>query len=98
LTTTETTEQRTGTIEVTVAFPLSPREPFHHRYARHETIATVRQAAMHHFGAQEEPGTVYYLTDDRHDDDRVEDAKTVGEVAGEHEKLHLTLVKDLVQG
>jgi hypothetical protein len=94
----QTTEQRTGTVEVTVAFPLSPREPFHHRYDRQDTIGAVRQAAMDHFGVHEEPGTIYYLTDDRHDDHRLDDAETVGKVAGEHEDLPLTLVKDLVQG
>lgn len=94
----QSTEQRTETVEVAVAFPLSPREPFHHRYARHDTIGAVRLAAMDHFGVHEEPGTVYYLTDDRHDDGRLDDSETVGTVAGEHEDLRLTLVKDLVQG
>lgn len=94
----QTTEQRTETIEVTVAFPLSVRDPFHHRYPRHETIRAVRAAAMEHFGVHEEPGTVYYLTDDRHDDRRVDDDETLGTVAGERHDLRLTLVKDLVQG
>ncbi len=94
----QTTEQHTETVEVTVAFPLSTRDPFHHRYARHDTIGAVRVAAMDHFGVHEESGTVYYLTDDRHDDHRLEDAETIGAVAGEHEDLRLTLVKDLVQG
>lgn len=94
----QTTEHRTETIEVMVAFPLSVRNPFHHRYARHDTIGSVRVAAMEHFGVHEEPGTVYYLTDDRHDDHRLDDGETVGTVAGEREALRLTLVKDLVQG
>ena len=94
----QTTEQHTRTVETTVTFPLSTRDRFHHRYARHETIGVVRVAAMDHFRVHEEPGTVYYLTDDRHDDHRLEDAETIGAVAGEHEDLRLTLVKDLVQG
>jgi hypothetical protein len=94
----QATEQLTETVEVTVAFPLSKRDPFHHRYARHDTIGTVRVAAMAHFGVHEEPGTVYYLTDDRHDDRRLEDGETIGTAAGEHEDLRLTLVQDLVQG
>lgn len=94
----QTTEQHTQTVEVTVAFPLSAREPFHHRYARQDTVGTVRLAAMNHFGVHEEPGTIYYLTDDRHDDQRLDDGETVATVAGKHEDLRLTLVKDLVQG
>jgi hypothetical protein len=94
----QSTEQRTETVEVKVVFPLSVREPFHHRYARHDTIGAVRKAAMDHFGVHEEPGSVYYLTDDRHDDHRLDDGETVGAAAGPHEDLRLTLVKDLVQG
>jgi hypothetical protein len=94
----QTTEHRTETVEVKVAFPLSVRDPFHHRYARHDTVGAVRVAAMAHFGAHEEPGTVYYLTDDHHDDRRLDDSETLGAVAGEREDLRLTLVKDLVQG
>jgi len=92
------TEQRTETIDVRVGFPLSAREPFHHRYARHDTIGTVRAAAMNHFGVHEEPGTVYYLTDDRHDDRHLEDSENLGTVAREEDELRLTLVKDLIQG
>jgi hypothetical protein len=94
----QTTEQHTKTVETTVTFPLSTRDPLHHRYARDEKISVVRVAAMDHFGVHEEPGTVYYLTDDRHDDRRLEDGETIGAVAGEHHDLRLTLVKDLVQG
>lgn len=92
------TEQLIETIEVTVGFPLSAREPFHHRYRRHETLGAVRLAAMDHFGVHEEPGTIYYLTDDRHDDRRLDDSDTVGAVAGERDDARLTLVKDLIQG
>jgi hypothetical protein len=53
---------------------------------------------MDHFGVHEEPDVVYYLTDDRHDDRQLEDGETIGEVAGDHDDLRLTLVKDLVQG
>jgi len=55
------TAQRTETVEVTVAFPLSARGSFHQRYVRHDTIGTVRAAAMDHFGVHEEPDVVYYL-------------------------------------
>jgi hypothetical protein len=94
----QATEQLTETIEVTVAFPLSGRDTFHHRYVRSDTIGTVRAAAMSHFGVVEEPGTRYYLTDDRHDDRELSDGDTIGTVAGHAAAVHLTLVKDLVQG
>jgi hypothetical protein len=91
-------EHKTKTIEVAVAFPLSTREPFHHRYDEGDMIGTVRAAAMEHFGVHEEPGTVYYLTDDRHDDRRLEDGETVGVAAGKRDDARVTLVKDLIQG
>jgi hypothetical protein len=91
-------EHKAKTIEVAVGFPLSTREPFHHRYAEGDTIGTARAAAMAHFGVHEEAGTVYYLTDDRHDDRRLEDGETVGTVAGKTDDIRVTLVKDLIQG
>lgn len=94
----QATEQVTETIEVTVAFPLSARDTFHRRYTRNDTVGTVRAAAMDHYGAVEEPGTRYYLTDDRHDDRELPDSETIGIVAGHADAVHLTLVKDLVQG
>ena len=53
---------------------------------------------MDHFGVVEEPGTRYYLTDDRHDDRELPDSETIGSVARQAEAVHLTLIKDLVQG
>jgi hypothetical protein len=93
-----TAAQKLKTIEIRVSFPLSTRPPYHHHYQEHDTIGSVRAAAMEHFGVHEEPGSEYYLTDDRHDDDRLQDGETVGQAAGEKHELHLTLVKDLVQG
>lgn len=95
----QATEQITEKkIEVTVAFPLSTRGAYHHHYTREDTVGTVRMAAMVHFGAQEEPGTRYYLTDDRHDDRELPDSETIATLSPDDEPIHLTLVKDLVQG
>jgi hypothetical protein len=95
----QATEQITEKkIEVKVAFPLSTRGAFHHHYTREATVGTVRVAAMAHFGAREEPGTRYYLTDDRHEDRELPDSETIGSLAPHDEPQHLTLVKDLVQG
>jgi hypothetical protein len=92
------TAHTTMTVDVTVIFPLSTREDYHHKAERHETAAKLRSAAMHHFRVQEEPGSEYYLTNDEDNDARVPDDDTVGQVAGEKDTLELTLVKDLVQG
>ena len=93
-----TAAHRVKTIEVRVSFPPSHRPTYHHHYQEHDTIGSVRVAAMEHFGVHEEPGREYYLTDDRHDDNRLQDGESIGEAAGEKHELHLTLVKDLVQG
>ena len=92
------TAQKTKTIQLKVAFPMSTRGPYHHHYDDAETIATVRAAAMEHFRVHEEPGSVYYLTEDRRDDRRVEDGETLGELVEHKHELKLTLVKDLIQG
>lgn len=94
----QATEQITEKIEVRVTFPLSVRNPFHHRYTRDDTVGMVRAAAMEHFGVREEPGTRYYLTDDRHDDRELPDTETLGSLGPHEEAVDLTLVKDLVQG
>jgi hypothetical protein len=86
------TAQKTKTIQVKVAFPMSTRGPYHHRYDEADTIARVR------FRVHEEPGSVYYLTEDRRDDRRVEDGETLGELVEHKHELKLTLVKDLIQG
>jgi hypothetical protein len=64
----------------------------------HETIGTLRAAAMEHFHAHEEPGSEYYLTNDKDNDARLPDSDTVGEVADKTDALELTLVKELIQG
>jgi hypothetical protein len=90
--------EKTQTIEVQVSFPISARGPYHHRYERSATVGAVRAAAMGHFAVQEEPGSEYYLTDDQQHDRRLEDSETVDQAAGEKHELHLTLVKELIQG
>jgi hypothetical protein len=92
------TTEKTQTIEVQVSFPISPRGHYHHRYESSTTIGAVRAAAMEHFVVQEEPGSEYYLTDDQQHDRRLEDIETVGLAAGQKHELHLTLVKELIQG
>ncbi len=86
------------TVEVTVTFPLSTREPYRHKAHETEMIGQIREHAMHHFHVQEEPGSEYYLTNDANHDSRLPDSDTVHDVAAEKDVLELTLVKDLVQG
>jgi hypothetical protein len=94
-----TAAQHTKTIEVEVHFPISTKPHFRHRYTRETTIGTVRAAAMTHFDAREEPGSEYFLTNDRDHDRRLPDEETVGQAAGlGGDEFELTLVKDLIQG
>jgi hypothetical protein len=94
-----TAAQHTKTIEVEVHFPISTKPDFHHRYTPETTIGTVRATAMTHFNAREEPGSEYFLTDDRDHDRRLPDEDTVGQASGpDSDEIELTLVKDLIQG
>jgi hypothetical protein len=92
------TTAKVQTVEVTVAFPLSKEGDYHHKAREQETIGTLRAAAMKHFHVSEEPGSEYYLTNDRDNDGRLPDSDTVGQIAGTAETLELTLVKELIQG
>jgi hypothetical protein len=40
------TAHTTKTVEVTVIFPLSTRDDYHHKAEKHETVAKLRAAAM----------------------------------------------------
>jgi hypothetical protein len=92
------TTSKVETVKVTVSFPLSKRGDYHHKAHVEETISTLRAAAMEHFHAHEEPGSEYYLTNDKNHDARLPDSDTVGEIAGKTDTLELTLVKELIQG
>lgn len=81
-------------IQVTVTFPLG-KTPFHADATATQTIGELRSAAMNHFGVSPDSQTQYYLT---HNGQRLDDTKTVGDVAGPAHGLKLTLVKELIQG
>lgn len=83
------------TINVTVAFPLSKKPPYHSDAESSTLVATVRTASMGHFEVQDDPQTLYYLT---HDGDKQSSDKTIGEIAGEAHAVKFTLVKELIQG
>jgi hypothetical protein len=93
-----TAQQHTRTIVVEVHFPISAKHDFRHHYTPITTVGTVREAAMEHFGVTEEPGSEYFLTDDRDHDRRLPDDETVGQVAGPKDEIEVTLVKELIQG
>jgi hypothetical protein len=50
---------------------------------------------MSGFGVVEDPGLLFYLV---HASDRVDDATTVGEVAGHAGAVKFTLTRQIVQG
>ena len=80
---------------VGVRFELSPRKPFAHAYPPGTLVQTVLEAAMHHFGVQPDPNTVYYLTAHR---ERQPGDRTLAEVAGHRREVEFRMVKELVQG
>jgi hypothetical protein len=84
-----------STIKVTVIFPISVEGPYHAEGARQSAAGEVLAAALTHFKVAQDPEYEYYLT---HDGKRVPDEKTLEQVAGEHEAVKFTLVKELVQG
>lgn len=68
---------------------------FNEQVAPDTTVGRVRGDAMAHFGVADDPQYTYYLT---HDADRLDDARTIGEIAGHARSLKVTLVKELLQG
>lgn len=82
-------------IKVTVRFPVSAAGPLHVDRPASETVGAVRDEAMAHFGVANDSQFTYYLT---HDGSRIDDARTLGEVAGNERTLKFTMVKELVQG
>src|SRR5205809_898602 len=73
--------RQTG-IEVTVTFPLA-HKPFHRALDPTATVVEVRNAAMHEFGAVEDPQYSYHLT---HHDHLVDHGSTPREL-DQHERL-----------
>jgi hypothetical protein len=88
------TQARPETIKVTVTFPLAGK-PFQDDVDPATTVGTVRAAAMAGFGVAEDPGLLFYLV---HASDRIDDAKTVGEIAGHGAAVKFTLTRQIVQG
>ncbi len=82
------------TIEVTVTFPLAAK-PFHGDFDGSASILTVRNAAMKGLGADEEAGSVFYLS---HKDQRVPDERLLRDIADHAQGLKFRLVKELIQG
>jgi hypothetical protein len=92
---TQETAVQPKTIKVTVAFPISPAGPLHGDRPAAETVGTLRDEAMDHFGVAADAEHSYYLT---HAGKQLEDGQTIGGVAGTASAAKFTLVKELVQG
>lgn len=82
-------------IEVTVTFSFSEKDPFRGLDDPVATVGMVRAEAMTHFGVEEDPGHLFYLS---HDRQRQDDSRTLGEVAGHAHAVTFRLVKELIQG
>jgi len=83
------------TVQVTVTFPISPAGPFRDERPVRETVGVLREEAMVHFGVVADTQHSYYLT---HNGKKVDDSRTIGDVAGTAHAVKFTLVKELVQG
>jgi len=83
------------TVKVTVIFPISVEGPFHAQESRETNVSDVLVVAMAHFKVSQDPEYEYYLT---HDSRRLAGETPLGEIAGEHEAVKFTLVKELIQG
>jgi hypothetical protein len=88
-------EPKPKTIQVTVTFPISPAGPLRGERPARETVGALREEAIAHFGVAADTQHSYYLT---HDGRKVDDAHTIGQVAGTAHAVKFTLVKELVQG
>lgn len=89
-------------VKAVVAFPLGTGKPYRDTNTGDTTILVLRQAAMKHFGAQEDPGSRYFLTFGPHHEE-VADDRTLASLDEEDGKpgkgnLKFTLVKELIQG
>ena len=82
-------------IHVVVTFPLTKQPPFQEAVEPTATVGTVRTAAMAYFGVSDDAQYRYYLT---HDGAKLDNAATVGSIAGHAQALKLNLVKELIQG
>lgn len=92
---THKTAAKAETIEVTVTFPISLAGPMRGGRPDSELVGALREEAMSHFGVAADAQHSYYLT---HAGTRLDDHRTVGDVAGAAHAAKFTLVKELVQG
>lgn len=81
-------------VKVTVTFSAADR-PYDHEYAASTLISTVLADALTAFAITSDGTSRYYLS---HDGGEVPGDKTVREVAGHAEAVHLKLRTELIQG
>jgi hypothetical protein len=82
-------------IHVRVTFPISKKGAYEHEDPRDTTVGEVLSAAMKHFEVEHDTQFTYVLTFEGVDQ---ADAASIGSLAGDHERIHLTLVKKIAQG
>ena len=86
-------------VKVQVHFPLAAGGPYKATEEPEATVGEVRQAAMNHFGVDEDPGSRYFLVGRK--DEEVADEATLGSLDEEGPgkgTIKFTLVKELIQG
>jgi hypothetical protein len=93
------TASKATKVKVQVHFPLASGGPYKATEGPETTVGQVRQAAMSHFGVDEDPGSRYYLAD--RDDAEITDEvtlRTIDEQEPGKGTIKFTLVKELIQG
>lgn len=82
-------------IEVTCTFALSTKPTYRARDRRETTVGTVLELVMGYFEVHPEPNVEFYLV--AHDE-RQPDSQTLGEVAGDADRVEFRLRKETTQG
>jgi hypothetical protein len=82
-------------VRVTVTFPITKKGPFQERVAPETTVSTVREAAIRHFGVQDDSQFTFVLA---HDGVEQDNTRIIEEVTGAAEAVKFTLVKKITQG
>lgn len=83
-------------IDVTVRFQFSHKEPFEREYKADQTAGTVRNDAMVYYEAAHDPNNEYYLTDSA--GARVQDNATVGDLAKGKKQVKFKLNRRTTSG
>lgn len=82
-------------IGVSVTFPVAAGPPFKGDFGSDTAVGAIRDAAMSHFKVTDDGQTAYVLA---HAGDEIDNATTIGTVAGNAKHVQFRLIKKIVQG